>query len=126
MIFERLKGVGSKTEIMGASFRNKEQILALAGCDLLTISPALISELENCSAPVEQRIFKEAVPSLKCEEISHADYPKAERIALNAAGLIYLFEERHVFSRYEGLPFSCLRTERSRKVLFGQCAFRKS
>ena len=66
LIFERLKGVGSKTEIMGASFRNKEQILALAGCDLLTISPA--------SAPVEQRIFKEAVPSLKCEEISHANF----------------------------------------------------
>lgn len=74
LIFERLKGVGSKTEIMGASFRNKEQILALAGCDLLTISPALISELENCSAPVEQQIFKEAVPSLKREEISHANF----------------------------------------------------
>ena len=39
-IFERLKGLGAKTQIMGASFRNKGQIVALAGCDLLTISPS--------------------------------------------------------------------------------------
>lgn len=74
LIFERLKGVGSKTEIMGASFRNKDQILALTGCDLLTISPALIAELEACSEPVEQKIFKESVPSLKCEEITQANF----------------------------------------------------
>ncbi len=74
LIFERLKGVGSKTEIMGASFRNKDQILALAGCDLLTISPSLIAELEQSSEPVPQRIFKEAAPSLKCEQISHANF----------------------------------------------------
>ena len=46
-IFERLKGLGAKTQIMGASFRNKGQIVALAGCDLLTISPKLIEELSN-------------------------------------------------------------------------------
>ncbi len=44
-IFERLKGAGYKTEIMGASFRNTGQILALAGCDLLTIAPELMDQL---------------------------------------------------------------------------------
>lgn len=39
-IFERLKGLGAKTQIMGASFRNKGQIVALAGCDLLTFPEA--------------------------------------------------------------------------------------
>jgi transaldolase len=44
-IFTRLKGGGYSTEVMGASFRNTGQILALAGCDLLTISPELLDEL---------------------------------------------------------------------------------
>lgn len=51
-IYKRLKAAGSKTQIMGASFRNKGEILALAGCDLLTISPKLIGELESSFAPV--------------------------------------------------------------------------
>ena len=36
-----------KTVVMGASFRNTEEVLALAGCDLLTISPALLSQLDE-------------------------------------------------------------------------------
>jgi len=44
-IHARLKGGGYATEIMGASFRNTGQILALAGCDLLTISPELLDQL---------------------------------------------------------------------------------
>ena len=44
-IYERLKGGGYATEVMGASFRNTGQILALAGCDLLTISPELLDQL---------------------------------------------------------------------------------
>ena len=46
-IYERLKGAGSRTEIMGASFRNVGQVLALAGCDLLTISPELLDALDR-------------------------------------------------------------------------------
>ncbi len=53
-IFERLKGLGAKTQIMGASFRNKGQIVALAGCDLLTISPKLIEELSNSEEKFEK------------------------------------------------------------------------
>ncbi|MCD8338626.1 MAG: transaldolase [Burkholderiales bacterium] len=74
LIYKRLKGIGSPTEIMGASFRNKGQILALAGCDLLTISPALIAELESCDDPAPQQLFKEAVIPLREEAISESNF----------------------------------------------------
>ena len=60
-IFKRLKRAGSKTQIMGASFRNKGEILALAGCDLLTISPKLIAELDGSFAPVTAHLCAEAI-----------------------------------------------------------------
>ncbi|MDP3850539.1 MAG: transaldolase [Luteolibacter sp.] len=46
-IYNYYKKHGYKTEVMGASFRNKGEILALAGCDLLTISPGLLGELQT-------------------------------------------------------------------------------
>ncbi|MEM6309389.1 MAG: transaldolase family protein, partial [Pseudomonadota bacterium] len=46
-IYDYYKSNGIDTVVMGASFRNKEQIKALAGCDRLTISPGLLEELEN-------------------------------------------------------------------------------
>jgi transaldolase len=46
-IYNYYKMHGYKTQVMGASFRNKEEIMELAGCDLLTISPALLEELKN-------------------------------------------------------------------------------
>jgi transaldolase len=45
-----------ETIVMGASFRNKEQILALAGCDRLTISPALLTELNQANETAERRL----------------------------------------------------------------------
>jgi transaldolase len=50
-IFNYYKKFGYKTEVMGASFRNKGEILALAGCDLLTISPGLLGELQASEEP---------------------------------------------------------------------------
>ena len=41
---------------MGASFRNKGEILELAGCDLLTISPHLLEELKNSTEPVQRKL----------------------------------------------------------------------
>lgn len=55
-IHARLKGAGYKTEIMGASFRNVGQILALAGCDLLTISPDLLDQLASASGDVPRQL----------------------------------------------------------------------
>ena len=46
-IYNYYKKFGYQTEVMGASFRNMGEITELAGCDLLTISPALLSELQN-------------------------------------------------------------------------------
>jgi transaldolase len=52
-IHARLRGGGYATEIMGASFRNTGQILALAGCDLLTISPELLDQLAATEGPLQ-------------------------------------------------------------------------
>jgi len=55
-IYAYYKKFGHDTEIMGASFRNKGEILELAGCDLLTISPPLLAELKASSDPVERKL----------------------------------------------------------------------
>jgi len=55
-IHDTLKGAGHTTEIMGASFRNVDQIIALAGCDLLTISPDLLDQLNAGQGEVERQL----------------------------------------------------------------------
>lgn len=55
-IYNYYKKHGYKTEVMGASFRNTGEILGLAGCDLLTISPALLDELRNNDAAIDQKL----------------------------------------------------------------------
>jgi len=59
-IFEHYKHFGIGTEIMGASFRNVGQITALAGCDLLTISPELLAQLAATDAPLPRALDAEA------------------------------------------------------------------
>jgi len=55
-IYAYYKHYGYKTEVMGASFRNVGEILALAGCDLLTISPELLNQLQGMTDPVERKL----------------------------------------------------------------------
>jgi len=55
-IFNYYKYHGYKTVVMGASFRTKEQVLELAGCDLLTVSPALLEELAQSNIEVTQKL----------------------------------------------------------------------
>jgi transaldolase len=55
-IFNYFKTYGYKTEVMGASFRNTDEIIELAGCDLLTISPALLDELRCTEGVLERRL----------------------------------------------------------------------
>jgi transaldolase len=55
-IFNYYKTYGYKTEVMGASFRNIEEIIELAGCDLLTISPALMDELRQTDGELARRL----------------------------------------------------------------------
>jgi transaldolase len=55
-IYNYYKQHGYRTIVMGASFRNTGEIKALAGCDFLTISPALLEELKNDSSPVPKKL----------------------------------------------------------------------
>lgn len=55
-IYNYFRKYGHRTIVMGASFRNKDEILELAGCDNLTISPALLDELMKTTAPVPPRL----------------------------------------------------------------------
>jgi transaldolase len=58
-IYAYYKKFGHNTEVMGASFRNVGEILELAGCDLLTISPSLLAELKKSTAPVARKLSPE-------------------------------------------------------------------
>jgi transaldolase len=80
-IWNHYKRHGIATEVMGASFRNVGQILALAGCDLLTISPELLAELQRSEAAVERRLDPEAARALDLPAV-HLD-EKGFRWALN-------------------------------------------
>jgi len=72
-IFHAYKAAGIKTQIMGASFRNTGQILALAGCDLLTISPALLESLAQSTEDVPRALDAAAAraPAQGVMEESH-------------------------------------------------------
>jgi transaldolase len=58
-IYNYYKRFGYKTQVMGASFRKVDQIVRLAGCDLLTISPDLLQEMERTSCEVTRRLSPE-------------------------------------------------------------------
>lgn len=80
-IFHYYKKFGYPTEIMGASFRNVGEILALAGCDLLTISPALLAELQAGTAPVIPHLT--VAEASKCTVSKQALDEKSFRYGLN-------------------------------------------
>ena len=64
-IYQYYRKFGYKTEVMGASFRNTSQILELAGCDLLTISPDLLQKLADADAPVERKLVAAAIADIE-------------------------------------------------------------
>ena len=68
-IFNYYKKYNYKTEIMGASFRNTNEILELAGCDLLTISPKLLKELMHSKGLVEEKLNCKKAKLMKIEKI---------------------------------------------------------
>jgi transaldolase len=63
-IYNYYKKYGHKTEVMGASFRNVGEILELAGCDLLTIAPKLLSELASYGGELERKLNPRTAPSM--------------------------------------------------------------
>ena len=68
-IYNYFKKYGHKTEVMGASFRNTGQILELAGCDLLTISPKLLGELQKSQDKVERKLSPEAAQKMDIPKV---------------------------------------------------------
>jgi transaldolase len=84
-IFHYYKHFNIATEIMGASFRNTSQILELAGCDLLTISPELLGELQDSMVAVEQKLNRaNASKALADENISQLKLDESSfRLQLN-------------------------------------------
>lgn len=80
-IFNYYKKFGYKTQIMGASFRNKDEILELAGCDLLTIAPSLLEELKTSNEPVTKKLDAANAKNAPIEKIKLDE--KAFRFMLN-------------------------------------------
>jgi len=71
-IFNYYKKFGYKTQIMGASFRNIDEVLELAGSDLLTIAPKLLKELTDLEGAVPKKLDSSKAQSLDLEKI-HVD-----------------------------------------------------
>jgi len=80
-VYTYYKHFGYKTEVMGASFRNKGEITELAGCDLLTIAPALLGELKASTEPLVRKLDPAAAKSADLKKVSFDE--KNFRFALN-------------------------------------------
>jgi len=85
-IFSYYKKFGYKTEVMGASFRNVGEITELAGCDLLTIGPSLLAELEEAQGVLPRKLdpakaAMEAVDKIAMDEATFARMHAADRMA---------------------------------------------
>ncbi len=107
-IYTYYKHFGIATEIMGASFRNTSQILELAGCDLLTISPELLAELQASSEPV--------APKLRIEDAKAA---RVEQLTLNQTTFQTLLAENTMASEklQEGINAFCADIEKLEALL---------
>jgi transaldolase len=68
-IYSYYKKFGHATEVMGASFRNAGEIQELAGCDLLTISPQLLGELQKSTGPLARKLSPEAARASTIEKL---------------------------------------------------------
>lgn len=80
-IYNYYKRFGYKTEVMGASFRNAGEIIELAGCDLLTISPALLKELAEAEGTLQRKLD----PALAaCSDLARIEIDKATFDAMHA------------------------------------------
>ncbi|KAI8996850.1 transaldolase [Pilobolus umbonatus] len=82
-IYNYYKKYGYNTIVMGASFRNTGEIEELAGCDFLTISPALLSTLQNDEKSLDRKLSPEMAQSLDIEKVSYFHDEAAFRWELN-------------------------------------------
>ena len=85
-IFTYYKKFGYKTEVMGASFRNTGEIIELAGCDLLTIAPSLLAELQNTEGELPRKLdassaLMAVLDKIPLDESRFAQMHAADRMA---------------------------------------------
>lgn len=69
-VFDYYKKFGYRTEVMGASFRNTDEILELSGCDLLTISPDLLGKLKTDTRPAPRKLSVESAAASPIERLT--------------------------------------------------------
>jgi transaldolase len=69
-IYNYFKHYGYKTQVMGASFRNTGEIIELAGCDLLTISPHLLQELDSTEGTLERKLDPARAKTMNIEKLN--------------------------------------------------------
>lgn len=84
-IYTYYKKFGYSTEVMGASFRNKGEILELAGCDLLTIAPPLLAELKSSNDVIVRKLDPNQAKSADLKKVTFDE--KTFRFALNEDGM---------------------------------------
>jgi transaldolase len=80
-IYNYYKKFGYKTIVMGASFRSKDEALALAGCDYLTIAPKLLQEMQASKSPVERKLDPEKAKTMDIKKVTYDE--KSFRWAFN-------------------------------------------
>ena len=85
-IYNYYKKYGHKTEVMGASFRNIGEIIELAGCDLLTIAPNLLAELEKTTGELPRKLDAAKakamdIPKITMDEATFRKMHEADRMA---------------------------------------------
>jgi transaldolase len=107
-IYAYYKKFGYKTEVMGASFRNTSQIIELAGCDLLTISPELLQKLAESDEKITRKLSPEQALQSSGEKI-HCD-EKAFRFMLNADAMA-------TEKLAEGIRLFCADTEKLEQLI---------
>jgi len=112
-IYNYYKTYDIPTEIMGASFRNIGQIQALAGCDLLTISPALLQELAQNQQPLERQLTPEKAKAIAPEWRASNEVSFRTDLNNNAMATEKLAEGIRIFSK-DAVALDKLITEATR------------
>jgi transaldolase len=107
-IYNYYRKFGYKTEVMGASFRNTSQILELAGCDLLTISPDLLQKMADTDAPVERKL-------------GSSDAPTVDRVSIDEKTFRFMMNEDAMATEKlaEGIRAFCADSGKLKQIIAG-------
>jgi transaldolase len=109
-IYNYYRKFGYTTEVMGASFRNTGQILELAGCDLLTISPDLLQQLADTEGKIERKLSADSAPAAGIVKISQDE--KKFRFQLNE-------DQMATEKLSEGIRAFCADTGKLKQIISG-------